>query len=307
MHAEIERFIRWVRRRSPQARTWRDYQYDLRIFARFIGNRQLGELTFRDIDRFVASQAARGFKPATINRRLATVVSLYAFLSDEDSSLVCPVISRRHHLREPQRLPRPVGDDDLRRFFASVDSARDRAMFVLMLRCGLRISEVACLQLRDLYLQETYPRLVAHGKGSRQRSVYLSPQAEHALRAYLAERPPAASDFVFLSYQNKGLSTTAIHKRLMRCRERARVDLTAHRLRHSFATDLVNADAAVTSIQKLLGHRWLETTQIYIQANDKQVCEDFYAACRKLDGWQMPYFLLRAPGTAGGFLAGGTR
>lgn len=307
MLAEIERFVHWVRRRSPQARTWKDYQYDLRIFARFMGGRKLNELTFRDIDRFVALQAGRAFKPATINRRLATVISLYAFLSDEDSQLVCPVIPRRHHVREPQRLPRPVGDEDLAKFFASVDNTRDHAMFVLMLRCGLRISEVACLQMRDLYLDETYPRLVAHGKGSRQRSVYLSPQAEHALRAYLAERPPVASDFVFLSYQNNGLSTTAIHKRLMHCRERARVNLTAHRLRHSFATDLLNADAPVTSIQKLLGHRWLETTQIYVQANDKQVCEDFYAACRKLDGWQVPYFLLEAPATSDSGGAGGAR
>src|SRR3989304_5353039 len=102
MHAEIDRFIHWVRRRSPQARTWRDYQYDLRIFARFMGNCELSELTFREVDRFVASQAARGSQPATINRRLATVVSLYAFLSDEDSGLVCPVIPRRPHLREPQ-------------------------------------------------------------------------------------------------------------------------------------------------------------------------------------------------------------
>lgn len=77
-------------------------------------------------------------------------------------------------MREPHRLPRPVGDEDLRKFFASVDNTRDRAMFILMLRCGLRISEVACLQLADLYLDETYPRLVAHGKGS--------PQAEYALR-----------------------------------------------------------------------------------------------------------------------------
>jgi len=71
----------------------------------------------------------------------------------------------------------------------------------------------------------------------------------------------------------------------MRYREMAGIHLTAHQLRHSFATDLLNADAPVTSIQKLLGHRWLETTQIYVSANDKQVCTDFYAACQKLEGW----------------------
>jgi len=159
-------------------------------------------------------------------------------------------------------------------------------MFLLMLRCGLRIGEVAALRLADLYLGEPSPRLVAHGKGSKDRSVYLSPQAERALRAYLAERRSVPSDFVFLSYQDDGLSTTAIHKRLMHYRELAGVSLTAHRLRHSFANDLLSADVPVTTIQKLLGHRWLETTQIYVAANDRQVQADYYSACDKLEGWQ---------------------
>lgn len=291
MLAEIDRFVHWVRRRSPDSRTWKDYSYDLRLFSRLMGDRVLRDVAFWDIDRFVAWQVEHGSQPATVNRRLAAVISLYAFLSDEDPLLVCPVLRARHHLREPRRLPRPVQEDDLRRFFAAVDNARDRAMFVLMLRCGLRISEVACLKLADLYLDETHPRIVAHGKGSRERSVYLSRQAEDALRAYLAERPLAACDFVFLSYQHRGLTTTAIHQRLMRYRERAGIDLSAHRLRHTFASDLLNADAAVTSIQKLLGHRWLETTQIYVQANDKQVCQDYYAACEKIEGWALPLML----------------
>lgn len=163
---------------------------------------------------------------------------------------------------------------------------RDRSMFLLMLRCGLRIAETAHLLLSDLYLEEPHPRLVARGKGSRERSVYLSRQAERALRIYLDQRPAVVSDYVFLSYLEGGLSTTAIHKRLMRYRQAAAVSLTAHRLRHNFANDLLNADVPVTTIQKLMGHRWLETTQVYVQANDKQVQADYYAACQKLEGWQ---------------------
>jgi site-specific recombinase XerD len=212
-------------------------------------------------------------------------MALYTFLSMDDPNLVCPVLPHRHHLREPQRLPRPVQEEDLRRFFAVIHDSRDRAMFALMLRCGLRIAEVAALLLSDLYLDEPHPRLVVRGKGSRERSVYLSSQTERILRRYLAERPTASSDFVFLSYQLEGLSTTAIHKRLMRYREQANVRLTSHRLRHSFANDLVSAEVPVTTIQKLLGHRWLETTQIYVTANDSQVQADFYAACLKLEGW----------------------
>lgn len=105
------------------------------------------------------------------------------------------------------------------------------------------------------------------------------------MQAYLAARPSVTSDFVFLSYKHDGMSTTAIHKRLMRYRERAKVYLTAHRMRHSFANDLIGAEVPVTTIQKLLGHRWLETTQVYVTANDHQVQADFYAACLKLEGW----------------------
>ena len=142
------------------------------------------------------------------------------------------------------------------------------------------------MKLTDLYLKEERPRLVANGKGSKERSVYLSPQAERMLLAYLAERPQATCDFVFLSYLGDGLSTTAIHKRLMQYRTDADINITAHRLRHTFANDLVDADVPVTSIQKLLGHTWLKTTQTYVAANDKQVQADYYEACHKLDGWQ---------------------
>jgi site-specific recombinase XerD len=286
MLAEIDCFVNWMRRRNPDARTWRDYSYDLKQFVAVVGDRPPESITLHDVDRFVISQADRGFKPATINRRLAAITSLYTFLSDDNPTLICPVLPHRHGLRRPQRLPRPVREESLSKFFAVIDSPRDRAMFLLMLRCGLRISEVAHLKLVDLYLDESPPHLVTCGKGSKERSAYLSPQVERALHAYLAERPAIPCEFVFLSYQGDGMSTTAIHKRLMRYRDQADVHLTAHRLRHSFANDLVSADVPVTTIQKLLGHAWLESTQTYVAANDPQVQADFYAACAKLEGWQ---------------------
>lgn len=286
MLTEIESFVNWVRRRNPQARTWRDYGYDLKAFVAIVGDKPPSAVTFQDVDSFVAVQAGQGYQASTINRRLAAVMSLYTFLSDEDPNLVCPVLSHRHLLRQRQRLPRPVAETEVQRFFAGITDERDKAMFLLMLRGGLRIGEVAGLKLRDLYLDERPPRLLVAGKNSRERSVYLSRQAEQALRNYLARRPSSLSDFVFLSYQREGMSTTAIHKRLMRYRAQAGVSLTAHQLRHTFAQDLVLADVPLTSIQKLLGHAWLSTTQNYVAANDRQVQVDFYAAARQLWGWQ---------------------
>lgn len=288
MLSEIERFVNWIHRRNPEARTWKDYGYDLRLFVRVVGDRPVQEVSVQHVDQFITHQSELGFKPATINRRLAALTALYAFLAPDDENLVCPVLPRRHHLREPQRLPRPVEETGLQQFFAVIDNPRDRAMFTLMLRCGLRIAEVAEIQLSDLYLQEDWPRLLVRGKGSRQRSVYLSAQAQRTLRDYLLVRPAAQSEYLFLSYQLDGLSTTAIHKRMMHYRELAGLHITCHQLRHCFANDLLNADVPVTSIQKLMGHRWIDTTQVYVQANDRQVKSDYFAASQKIEAWQ-PY------------------
>lgn len=279
-------FVNWLRRRNPQARTWRDYGYDLSQFVATVGDKPTAAVTLQDVDNFITAQAARGLKPATINRHLAAIMSLYTFLSDEDPDLVCPVLPHRHTLRETHRLPRPAPEADLQRFFAVMADARDRAMFLLMLRCGLRIAEVAGLRLSDLYLADSPPRLRVSGKNSKERVVYLSDQARQAVQTYLAEWPSTPSDFLFLSYQLDGLSTTAIHKRLMRYRDAAGIHLTAHQLRHTFANDLVSTDVPVTTIQNLMGHAWLVSTQTYIAANDRKVQADFYAAAQQLTGWQ---------------------
>jgi len=208
MFNDIDRFVNWVRRRNPQAHTWQDYLCDLHQFVAIVGDHPPADITYKDVDDFIEVQAARGLKATTINRRLAAVVSLYTFLSVEMPDLICPVVPHRHSLRAHRRLPRSVPEADLESFFAVVDDAqfsgaqcqRDKAMFLLMLRCGLRISEVAKLRLRDLYLTESPPRLLISGKNSKERSVYLSAQASFALRRYLAERPVSDSEAVFLNY-----------------------------------------------------------------------------------------------------------
>ena len=286
MLEEITQFVNWIRRRNPQAHTWRDYLCDLQQFTAVIGHRPLSEITFKDIDTFIADQAERGLKASTINRRVTAVHSLYTFLADEQPDLICPVLPHRHTLRTPHCLPRAVPEADLERFFAVIEDGRDKAIFLLMLRCGLRISEVAKLKLSDLYLTESPPRLLVFGKNSKERSVYLSDQALTALRHYLRERPTSASPALFLNYRGHGLATIGIHKRLERYRKLSGIHLTAHQLRHNFANDLVCADVPVTSIQKLMGHAWVTTTQGYLAANDPKVKQDFYAAAQRLESWQ---------------------
>lgn len=284
---DIERFIQWVRMRSPQAKTWRDYKCDLELFSQVMDNRKAEEIHPRDVDDFVNHQIQKGYKPGTVNRRLAAVVSFYRFLMAEGRATVCPVLPKRHYLREPQRLPRPVNEGNLRKYFGSVNNVRDGAMFTLMLRCGLRIGEVSALKMSDVYLGESPSRLIIRGKGARERTVYLSSEAERALQTWLAQRPKVRDEHVFLSYQEKKLSTTSITARINYVRRLSGVDLTAHRLRHTFADHLLSAGMPITSIQKLMGHRFVETTLNYAVANDKQVQADFFKACEKLEGWTL--------------------
>ena len=165
MFDQITEFVNWHRRRNPTARTWRDYTYDLKQFVDVVGEREPHTITVTDIDRFVSRQSGRGLSPKTINRRLTTLVSFYTYLSDTNPQIVCPVLPHRHYLKERKRLPRPVPSQEIKRFFKAIDNLRDKAMFTLMLRCGLRISEVASLRVADLFLNEVRPRLAVTASG----------------------------------------------------------------------------------------------------------------------------------------------
>lgn len=252
-----------------------------------MGDRTVEQIRPRDIDEYVNFLVEAGYKPSTVNRRLAAAASFYSYLTGNGRQIACPVIPRRHYLKEPQRLPRPVNEQDLRKFFSAIRDVRDRAMFTLMLRCGLRIGEVSTLKMKDLYLGESPSRIILHGKGSQERTVYLSPEAERDLRMWLAGRATINCEYVFLSYQKRKLSTTSIHVRVNHVCNESGVQLTAHRLRHTFADSLLSAGMPITSIQKLMGHRFVETTQTYAQANDARVQADFYAASEKIDGWRL--------------------
>ena len=261
MFHEIDRFVNWMRRRNPKADTAKSYRYHLLKFTQVVGDRSPADITLHDVDNFIEFQAERGLKSSSINRSLTAVTSLYRFLSDEDPTLECPVLPHRHWLRDHQRLPRAVPQTEVEKLFAVIEDVRDRAIFLLMLRSGLRVSGVARLSMHDLFLDELPPRLRIHGKNDRERSVYLSAGTAAALQQYLEKRPLIINETIFVTYVQKGIGVRGIQKRLKRYCKLADVELTAHQLRHNFANNLVLADVPVTSIQKLLGHVWVGTTQ----------------------------------------------
>jgi len=283
MLPEIERFQKWLRRKAPHATTPIHYASDLCIFFTWL-EKPVEVVTIKNVDAFIEDCLALGHAIATINRRLAALRSFYYFLTIErEDAPRNPVIPRRHFIRQGQRLPRDVQDPIIEQLFAVIAGPRDRAMFLLMLRCGLRVGEVRNLSLTDLYLDPAHgnlPRLWLHGKGDKQRVAYLSAQPLAALRVWLAIRPKSNDMAVFLNRFGKRLTITGIQDRLAGYCQSAEVWVTCHQLRHTFGRHLTEASVPVTTIQRLLGHAWLRSTELYLHISDPQVQHDYDAAMR---------------------------
>jgi integrase/recombinase XerD len=195
-----------------------------------------------------------------------------------------PVHPRRHYISPRRSLPRPASDDEIERLFVAIGShLRDRTMFTLMLHSGLRVGEVSRLRVSDIDLKKGgTPALRVNGKGEQERIVYLSATGAELLENYLNQRPEGTPEEVFLNRLGQAITITGIQYRLGCHCERAGIWLTCHQLRHTFACRMIAGDVPVVSIQKLLGHASIRTTQRYVRVADKKVENDYQAAVGRL-------------------------
>ncbi|MGO9017891.1 MAG: tyrosine-type recombinase/integrase [Syntrophobacteraceae bacterium] len=174
-----------------------------------------------------------------------------------------------------------IKDEEVSRFLHKLEGLRDRAMFLLMLRCGLRVEEVASLTVGALDLRRG-KLLVKSGKGAKDRMVYVSPDAHEALTAYLKQRSQSRSKLVFLVEKGRcrgqPISVRGIQKRMEYYAKESGLKASSHHLRHTMATQLLNADADITIIQDLLGHSRITATQRYCKVSNRKVERDYYRA-----------------------------
>jgi site-specific recombinase XerD len=285
MLPEIESFVSWLRRKSPQSSTAVHYGSDLKLFFAWIGKPCL-DVKVQDIDAYIEHCQKEGHAIGTVNRRLCALRSFYQFLYLHDEHAIGnPVIPKRHFIRPGERLPRDVEDKNIKALFEGITNVRDRAMFLLMLRCGLRVGEVRNLSMPDLYLEPasgSLPRIWLHGKGSYQRVAYLSSQPLAALKLWLEQRPKVREEAVFVNRFGKRLSATGIQDRLAGYCHQAGLWVTCHQFRHTFGRHLTEARVPVTSIQRLFGHARLKSTEVYLHISDAQAQEDYLAAMNEI-------------------------
>ena len=284
----LSAFDRDMRARSLAERTRKAYGVDLGQFVEWVDGRGLapGEVRHRDVRRYGAGLSSGGASAATVARKLAAVRSLFDFLVRSERVGQNPADLVSSPKRE-QKLPRVLSGEQVRALLERIPARtplelRDRAMLELAYSCGLRCEEIVNLE-RDSYDFES-EQLRVLGKGSKERLLPVGEPAQRALRRYLDKGRHALSGepretALFLSKSGRRLSNSDVSRRLaLWVREAAlAAGVSPHALRHSFATHLLEGGADLRSIQELLGHASISTTQVYTRVDAARLREAYAA------------------------------
>lgn len=277
-------FRRYLKRRNYSRHTVKNYLSVLRGFVIWL-DVPLEQLTSQKIDEYIDYLHGKRMQPASINIYLASVRVFYSYLSHEVGIKLPNAFRAGKRLRTPKPLPRFLQEEHIERLFDVIRGRRDHAIFMLMLRCGMRVSEVAGLGLGQIDLKRRRI-IVCNGKGGKERMVYISDDAREALAAYLNQRASSRVKRVFLvekgDCKGRPLSVRGIQKRMEYYAKKAGVPVCCHQLRHTMATQLLNAEAKIATIQDLLGHNWISTTQRYCKISNLAVQRDYHQAMQKI-------------------------
>jgi site-specific recombinase XerD len=285
----LARFDRELARRGAAANTRRAYRSDLRRLGAWATERDLApaSLAYRQLRGFAAALAESGVSRATIARKLASVRSLYDHLAAIGEVEQNPADLLPSPKRE-SRLPRVLDPHQVRALLERIPASgplesRDRALFELAYSCGLRCEEIVNLDAESVDFEGE--RLRVSGKGGKTRVVPIGEPAQRALGRYLRlSRPALATDraepALFLSRRGRRLSPSDVRRRLERwVREAALAGrVSPHALRHSFATHLLEGGADLRSIQELLGHSSVSTTQVYTRVEPARLRRQYERA-----------------------------
>jgi site-specific recombinase XerD len=271
---------RYLKRRNCSPNTVKNYLSAIRSFVLWL-DVPIESVTHAKVSHYIDDLMRRRLRPKTINCHLNCIRQFYHYLRDEVVLDIVNPVRKNHALKMSRPLPRHLKDEQVESFFQAVKGQRDRAMFMLMLRCGLRVEEVAQLTLNVLDFKHRKV-LIEDGKGSKDRVVYLSHDAHQALVAYLRVRPSSRSRRIFLVEKGpcsgQPLSIRGIQKRMESYARKAKLRVSCHHLRHTMATQLLNADADLCTIQDLLGHSNVKTTQRYCRVSNLKVQRDYFNA-----------------------------
>lgn len=294
----VKDFILHLHRRNCRSSTLRAYFETIQRFLSFLqrtGKEHLETLSREDLEAFLEHEQDRGLKPSTVKSRLSLVKAFVRFLVRREV-VSAEVLERNIRIKVPELLPRAMEADDVKQLLAVVSKVRDRAMILVLLRTGMRIGELLSTTVNDLNLNDRKILIFQSEKTGVGRVVYLSDDAHQALMAWLAERDPQKQQ-LFYAQGRDSLTYTAARVMLHKYLDQAGLSHkghSLHSLRHTFASELLNAGMRLECLQQLLGHTNLEVTRRYAKLTDKTREEEYFRAMALIERGQISGHYRRA-------------
>jgi integrase/recombinase XerD len=284
----VEQYFHSLYRRDLSVCTIKSAFTALQSFLTFLQNQRkphLSLLTQEDLEAFVESQQDRGLKPLSVKSNLHQVYVFVRFLI-AGGIVSGDVLARRIRIKVPDPLPRAMDPVDVKRLLSVTQDIRDRAMILLLLRTGMRIGELLRTRVSDVHLEERRILLWVGEKNRTGRVVYLSDDACEAVKAWIQKRD-ARKPLLFYAQGRSTMSYTRARRLFVNCLEKANArhkGYSLHCLRHTCATQLLNAGMRLECLQPLLGHSSLEQTRRYARLTDKTRQEEYFRAMARIEG-----------------------
>jgi len=285
MSAQVQQFLNFLMsEKNASPHTVKNYQIDLRVFFDFLKQKPVSEITYLDIRAFLADLKMQGFSKSTMSRKLACVRSFFKFLARENVLTGNPASGIATPKRD-KRLPSFLNDDEILKLLeapskSTWEERRDKAILETLYSSGLRVSELVGLNHEDLDIGGGLVRI--RGKGKKERIVPVGRMALEAIQTYIQKRSPKPCNEpikkpLYINRLGSRLTDRSIRRVILKYTKRIALnkEVSPHMLRHSFATHLLDRGADLRSVQELLGHENLSTTQIYTHVTTKRLKEAY--------------------------------
>ena len=253
-------------------------------FFKTLGKYLIEDVSRKDIVAYVEHEQDRGLKISSVKNNLVIVYAFLKFLVD--NKVIPPDILRNKiHIKLPKTLPKAIPFEDIKKFFAVIDNNRDRTLFLMLLHTGMRIGELLNVKVADIIPPERKIVLYLGEKNLEGRVVYYSDEAELALRQWLSVRKPE-KEYLFYGTTRKDLSYVRAWMIMCDYLKKANLEnrgYSPHSLRHTFATNMLNAGLRLEVLQQLLGHKHIEMTLQYARLSNKTRETEYFKAMAKIE------------------------
>lgn len=280
-----EKYLSHLSGRNRRANTLEHNYISLMLFLEFLkteGITCIEAVSRKDIQGFIEHEQDRGMKPVTVHGRLGSVKAFLRYLIEE-GVVRYGVLSKGISVKLPEALPKAIAPEDVKAILSvigGIRGIRNRAMILMLLRTGMRIGELLALRMEDIDLREQKVFIYEARKTGVGRVVYFSGDAKEALVAWLKKKNPR-EDVLFYGTAHECLTYAAARLIFVKYLKKAGLDhkgYTLHCLRHTFASELLNAGMRLECVQPLLGHTSIEVTRRYARLTDKTREEEYFRA-----------------------------